>query len=45
LEGRVAYSTWTLSGLVLYSMASVVAASAQALPSVWRRWRKLLQRA
>ncbi len=32
VEGRIAYSSWTLAGLVVYCLGSVVAATSEALP-------------
>jgi drug/metabolite transporter (DMT)-like permease len=33
VEGRIAYSSWTLAGLVVYFLGSVVAATSEALPA------------
>ena len=33
VEGRIAYSSWTLVGLVVYCLGSVVAATSEALPA------------
>jgi drug/metabolite transporter (DMT)-like permease len=33
VEGRIAYSSWTLAGLVVYGLGTVVAATSEALPA------------